>query len=334
MFQFIRYSLKLIPAAILILIAFSPVQSQDATEIEEKLNQGRFLFELGKLPEAITLLEEVYTHLPNSQSTRRLLLTAYKYLGIEYYGQARCEDAIALWSKALDIDPGNKKIEGFIEKCRTEMRNIAEILGEPIEYPEEAPGPDSISEVAIVPAAPDRQITQPPRIIVDTFIIERYDRRFSTGLGFGAAYRLGGADTRQSSGWLLKGHADFLHKKSAVGTRLEGLYARLKHNREPDRECLSVFGGGISALTGLDISPSYVMKLQLGLGLYEVLLTEFNQIQSTETMESTTDFGVSAGIGLERDFGRFNATIDARYLYLSSALSPDLLLISIGLATK
>ncbi|MBU0982448.1 MAG: tetratricopeptide repeat protein, partial [candidate division Zixibacteria bacterium] len=100
-------------------------EAADPADIKDQLARGRNLFEAGNLERAIAVFESVDSLAPGTPSVHQLLLTAYRYLGIDYYGQSRCEEAVAVWRKALALDPENRELPRYIHRCETELSGIA-----------------------------------------------------------------------------------------------------------------------------------------------------------------------------------------------------------------
>jgi tetratricopeptide (TPR) repeat protein len=84
-------------------------------------------FERGDLNDAISRWERVEQLAPNYESVRDYLVRAYKFVGVELYGQNQLDAAIAVWSKASQLDPTNAEISNYIRRTENELRKLREL---------------------------------------------------------------------------------------------------------------------------------------------------------------------------------------------------------------
>ena len=96
-------------------------------EAENNYKEARRLFEDGNLEKAIELWERIEKIAPNYQSVRQYLVKAYRFVGIELYGQNRLEESIEVWNKALDLDPFNQELIDYIKRTESEIRKLKEL---------------------------------------------------------------------------------------------------------------------------------------------------------------------------------------------------------------
>ena len=96
-------------------------------EIETATRAGQKAFEHGDLDDAIQQWEKVERIAPNYGSVREYLLHAYKFVGVELYGQNKLEDAVEVWKKAAALDPNNEEIAEYIRRTENEIRKIREL---------------------------------------------------------------------------------------------------------------------------------------------------------------------------------------------------------------
>ncbi len=89
--------------------------------------EGQRLFESGNLQGAIVQWETVERIVPDHKSVRNYLVEAYKYLGVELYGQNKLEEAIGLWKKASALEPDNKEIAEYIRRTESEIAKLKEL---------------------------------------------------------------------------------------------------------------------------------------------------------------------------------------------------------------
>ncbi len=98
-----------------------------AEEVSAEYEQARQLFEAGNLEKAITRWENVERLAPDYQNVRQYLVKAYKFVGVELYGQNKLQEAIDIWDKAARLDPDNKEILDYIKRSESEIRKLKEL---------------------------------------------------------------------------------------------------------------------------------------------------------------------------------------------------------------
>jgi hypothetical protein len=79
---------------------------------------------------AIKSWERVEMLAPDYNSVRQYLVEAYKYLGVEQYGNNELEQALALWRRAAELMPGNQEILSYIRRTEAEITKIRELTYE------------------------------------------------------------------------------------------------------------------------------------------------------------------------------------------------------------
>lgn len=99
-------------------------------EIELTYRRAQKDFEAGKLGAAIQGWERVERLMPDYQSVREYLISAYKFVGVELYSKNQLIEAVAVWKKARRLDPENREIGSYIERTETEMRKLQELTYE------------------------------------------------------------------------------------------------------------------------------------------------------------------------------------------------------------
>ncbi|UCD93915.1 MAG: hypothetical protein JSU69_09100, partial [Candidatus Zixiibacteriota bacterium] len=104
-----------------------PLSPELLKEVEAAYNSAQGLFAKGKLAQAIASWEKVERLAPDFQSVRKYLIKAYKFVGVELYGQNQLKEAVATWKKAALLDPGNEEIEDYIKRTENEMRKLEEL---------------------------------------------------------------------------------------------------------------------------------------------------------------------------------------------------------------
>ncbi len=96
-------------------------------EVAQTYKTAQEYFRQGDLQQAIAQWEKVERMAPGYQSVREYLVNAYKYVGIELYGQSKLTEAIAVLRKASVLAPDNGEIAGYLERTETELRKLREL---------------------------------------------------------------------------------------------------------------------------------------------------------------------------------------------------------------
>jgi len=96
-------------------------------ETENDYITAQKLFEGGDLRRAIELWEKVEKSVPDYQSVREYLVRAYRFVGIELYGQNRLEESIVYWKKAIELDSTNRELQEYIKRTESEIRKLKEL---------------------------------------------------------------------------------------------------------------------------------------------------------------------------------------------------------------
>ncbi len=110
-----------------VVVAAEPLSADLLKEVESSYETARKFFEKGDLSQAVLNWEKVERLAPDYQSVREYLIKAYKYVGIELYGQNKLSEAIAIWEKAIDLNPGNVEIDDYIKRTKNEIRKLNEL---------------------------------------------------------------------------------------------------------------------------------------------------------------------------------------------------------------
>jgi len=96
-------------------------------EVRDSYETARNLFEKGDLAEAIGYWEKVERLAPDYQSVRQYLVRAYKFVGVELYGQNRLQEAVDVWNKTARLAPENEEIKDYIKRTENEIRRLEEL---------------------------------------------------------------------------------------------------------------------------------------------------------------------------------------------------------------
>jgi len=110
-----------------VVVAAEPLSADLLKEVESSYETARKYFEKGDLSQAVLYWEKVERLAPDYQSVREYLIKAYKYVGIELYGQNQLSEAIAVWEKAVGLNPGNVEINDYIKRTKNEIRKLNEL---------------------------------------------------------------------------------------------------------------------------------------------------------------------------------------------------------------
>jgi tetratricopeptide (TPR) repeat protein len=98
-----------------------------ARQVEEIYRSAQAAFEAGNLEEAIGRWERVEQLAPGYNSVRDYLVKAYKYLGVEFYGQNQLTAAIDKWRRAAELAPDNAEIKSYIKRAENEIARLREL---------------------------------------------------------------------------------------------------------------------------------------------------------------------------------------------------------------
>ncbi len=93
-------------------------------EVESAYQSARLSFERGDLQAAVGEWEWLEQLAPNYKSVRDYLVKAYKFVGVELYGQDKLQEAVDVWRKAWSLQPLNVEIQTYIERTETEIEKL------------------------------------------------------------------------------------------------------------------------------------------------------------------------------------------------------------------
>lgn len=96
-------------------------------EVAEIYRQGRAAFETGNLRQAVAHWEEVQRLAPGYEAVADYLVSAYKFIGVEYYSDNQLEEAVEIWQRAALLDPGNTEINNYIVRAENEIKRLQEL---------------------------------------------------------------------------------------------------------------------------------------------------------------------------------------------------------------
>lgn len=93
-------------------------------EVESAYQSARISFERGDLQAAVGEWERLEQLAPNYKSVQEYLVKAYKFVGVELYGQDKLQKAVDVWRKAWLLQPSNVEIKTYIERTETEIEKL------------------------------------------------------------------------------------------------------------------------------------------------------------------------------------------------------------------
>jgi hypothetical protein len=342
---------KTISLAILIAFILSATaMAHSPAEIEAAYSSGMSLMEEGDLAGALPLLEEVQKEKPGYKKVRQHLITLYRFVGIDHYSNHRFDEAVIFWQKILIIDPGNEEVERYIERTKNEQKMMAKLQGEPTPSPEISmvdpkaipPGP-AIPKPTEEPAAPQETVEPIDRTqIADPAPAANYSTdnspkiAFSSGLAIGLAVPQGEKNIKQQANLVFSGNMSAYSAVNTLGGRLDITYSKLNQeatdvNSNVFDRYISILGASVSASGQVTPIPRQSFPVFAGIGLYEV--SRFDDISTPDkhSLERETKPGYIFGAGWRHSLGDLAATVEIRYLIMSSSLAPNSLQLMIGL---
>jgi tetratricopeptide (TPR) repeat protein len=81
-------------------------------------------FGRGDLAEAVRTLSDIVSRYPDYGDARDKLVEAYLYQGLDFFSKGSLSAAIRVWSRGLELDPGNEKLQRYIKKAEFEIDQI------------------------------------------------------------------------------------------------------------------------------------------------------------------------------------------------------------------
>ncbi len=318
---------------LVVCLSGAAARGQAQKSVEANLERGRQLLEEGRLIEASEVLEKVLKEQPDNKSAREMLITCYRFTGIEYYGQSDCSHAVAVWKKALALDHENQEIKKFILRCESENQAIARIAGDSASIDTESsslPSPIVTEEAKKTEPEPRTRI----KVVTDTLIISRCHRTIRLGVSSGAA-RVAGTVGEPRRGFTGAGTISVIPAGSHFGLRLEGTYSRFYQNGDDTSATrhMSVAGLNLEGVLATSLSNSISVDYSAGVGVFEVISNIASASQVALETHQLTTTGVTLGLGLRKRLGSVAAVLEGKYTHLSDSGSPDLVRVSLGLST-
>ncbi len=314
----------------------SIIQCHEQKDLDKRLEKGRRLFESGNLIPAAEILEEIVKTRHDSESVKGMLFTCYRFIGIEYYGLSRYEDAIKSWEKALKVYPDNREIRDYISRVKSELKSIAIISGDTataMKFTEPLPGPGKIRvDTVMVSLPPEIDSVYIPTIGEDH---SQPGKKLSIGISSGIA-NAKGESVEPGTGMVFGGYIIYLPRDNWFGVRLSGSYIRFYRNSigtTSSSKHHTISGIGLDALARKSISRQLSALLHAGVGMYEIVNTTPIENQLSTLTDRSSGFGFSLGFTLQKDLGSVFATVGASYLHCGSIDNLNLVKFSIGISS-
>lgn len=322
---------------LLVSLPGSSAWCDDKGSIDENFERGRSFFESGDLSGAAALLEEVVASQPDHEQARTMLFECHRFLGIEYYGQSRYDDAIGSWRKALTLEPENKEIQSYITRCESEMKALARFEGQTYSALDSAQSPQLRPAVHV----DSEYVSQPDPVVSEATDGDEAanltsNREFDFGLSSGIVMVTGNSHGL-GRGMVFIGRLSYLSDEHWLGARLDGTHTRFykdSFGAASEPRHLGISGLSMNAVFTARISHFATLDYSVGLGIYEIIQTEPDSEQYSSTTQKSTALGASFGVGWRRSLGAFALAVDAMYIDHYSHLSPSLLQISIGITSR
>lgn len=101
-----------------------PTAPEIPEEIIERYREASALLNRGGMAEAARELGEIVRQYPAYAAARAKLVEAYLYQGLDFYSKGSLSAAIRVWRRALELEPGNEKLQRYIKKAETEIDQI------------------------------------------------------------------------------------------------------------------------------------------------------------------------------------------------------------------
>jgi len=106
-----------------------PLSASEIQSIRSKYEKGVEYFKDGKFELAVSNWEEVWRKHPAFEKVEEFLIKAYQYWGMELYTRHDYNEALKVWSRIIEVDPGNEKAIRYIKRTREEMSRLERVAG-------------------------------------------------------------------------------------------------------------------------------------------------------------------------------------------------------------
>lgn len=97
----------------------TPAQMPHLTSAYQR---GMAMYRAGDLTAAMLAWEEVARRAPHFAEVDQYLLRVYRVVGLESYTEGRLQDAIEIWSKALQLEPENQQVRRYMDQANAKLQ--------------------------------------------------------------------------------------------------------------------------------------------------------------------------------------------------------------------
>ncbi|MDD4052142.1 MAG: tetratricopeptide repeat protein, partial [candidate division Zixibacteria bacterium] len=257
-------------AIITLLAMWAPACGGISEEIESAYTRGAAMLQTGDLHKALPLLEKVEQSAPGYKSVHSYLVTAYKFIGVEYYVNDRLDEAIAAWQKALLYNPDNPEIKNYIARSQSESKAINKLNGAFAARVMETATPDNsepkpvhqtAAAASITPATPASSPTvqTAPKHGLPA-AVKSSAMAFNSGLAIGPAFPSGSTDAKRTPRWLFSGNVSLSSRVNPWGGRIEFIYGQSTRAMADDtiagsEQYTSLFGASVNVVNRIISRP-------------------------------------------------------------------------------
>ncbi|HUU45166.1 MAG TPA: hypothetical protein VM118_05475 [Acidobacteriota bacterium] len=298
----------------------------------ETLERGKALVAAGELRDAIPLLEEAQRGQPDSQPVRDLLIQSYKLIGIEFYGEDDLDEAVRYWHKAIELEPGNQEILGYIGRAESEIRNIERLLtpNEKRAVLSTDPPPAQSASKSGSPQPPNPE--PPTELPIQR---GRAGGRLQAGLAVGLLASQSSSETERGMGWHFAGHLTVRRVASRLSLRLGAGHLEFTGRREsgsPDvaKPHFTIAGVNLAGLVPVWHRSEDELFLSGGIGVYSAGRSTYDAQVNTNAFHRVTTMGYLLGAGWNRSIGSLELSAELRYLNVGWSRFPSMWLLTIG----
>lgn len=98
-----------------------PAPASGGTATAQQLALAQHHLERGDADRALDLLDELRAREPQHPEVRRLTLRLLRNRALLRYGQGLLEEAVADWSRVVELEPGDQQAERYLRAARSEL---------------------------------------------------------------------------------------------------------------------------------------------------------------------------------------------------------------------
>lgn len=105
------------------------LSASDRRDLDALYARGNAAVKEGRIDDALRDWETVWRRKPDYPGVAERLEQEYRVRGLEAFSDDRLDDAVALWKKALAVDPTDETTLGYLARAREQQARSDEILG-------------------------------------------------------------------------------------------------------------------------------------------------------------------------------------------------------------